>query len=226
MLEILKFASAAEAEAACAQALSNALARALKAASDRISFMVSGGNTPRRLLPLVLAADLDWNRIDVFASDERLVPVGHPDSTEGMVREIFASSQKTLNYFGIGEDLTPDSALRHWKARLQTATWPVTAGLIGIGEDAHFASLFPNRPEIGEPDLFAAAVPETSPHRHARLTLGRAAFARCDLLTLVVAGEGKRRALDDSQAAMSEPISYPASALAEGAPVTVFACPV
>lgn len=222
MLEIIRSASATEAEAACAHMLSDTLTEALKATSGRVSFMVSGGNTPRRVLPLVLAADMDWGRIDVFASDERLVPADHPDSTEGMVQEVFATAGRPLTYLGFGDDPAPDVALRRWKAALKSAVWPVAAGFIGIGEDAHFASLFPHRPEIANPALFAAAVPETPPHKQARLTLGRGAFAQCDLLTLVVAGEGKRRALEASLAAKSDPAGYPASVLGEDGQIIVF----
>jgi len=215
MLEIIRSASATEAEAACARTLAHALEEALKVTLGRVSFMVSGGNTPRRVLPLVLAADLDWGRIDVFASDERLVPVDHPDSTEGMVREVFAAAGKPLNYLGFGDDPAPDIALGHWEAALKSAAWPVAAGFIGIGEDAHFASLFPNRPEITNPDLFAAAVPETPPHRQARLTLGRGAFARVERLTLVVAGEAKRRILQSSLAPAADPVNLPAARIGE-----------
>jgi 6-phosphogluconolactonase len=222
MLEIIRSASATEAGTACARALLRALAEALQGASGRISFMVSGGNTPRRVLPLVLAADLDWGRIDVFASDERLVPVDHPDSTEGMVREVFAAAGKPLNYLGFGDDPAPDIALNRWEAALRSAAWPVTAGLIGIGEDAHFASLFPGRPEIADPNLFAAAVPETPPHKHARLTLGRGAFMQCELLTLVVAGERKRAVLEVCMAPDVDPVSCPAALIGEGGRVTAF----
>ncbi|MGN6208019.1 6-phosphogluconolactonase [Asticcacaulis sp.] len=215
MLEIIRSASATEAEAACAQALSEALSEALKATPDRISFMISGGNTPRRVLPRVLAAELDWERIVVFASDERLVPVDHPDSTEGMVREIFAAAKKSLHYLGFGPSIAPVAALAFWEAALKSAAWPVSAGFIGIGEDAHFASLFPNRPEITDPDIFATAVPETAPHKHARLTLGRAAFSQVKLLTLVVSGETKRRVLEASLAKEADCKVLPAARIGE-----------
>ncbi|MCR6660042.1 MAG: 6-phosphogluconolactonase [Asticcacaulis sp.] len=142
-IEARSYGNPAAAEKACSETLSAALATALTATKGRVSFMVSGGNTPRRVLPQVLAADIDWQRVDVFASDERLVPVDHPDSTEGMVRQLFSQAMKPLNYLGFGEDVTPEAALAAWKSALKTAAWPVAAGFIGIGEDAHYASLFP-----------------------------------------------------------------------------------
>jgi len=221
VLEILTFASVLSAEAACAAQLSQALLTALAITKGRVSFMVSGGNTPRRVLPLVLAEVTDWDRVDVFASDERLVPVGHPDSTEGMVREVFAAAGRPLHYLGFGADTTPEVALPHWQDALKNV-WPVAAGLIGIGEDAHFASLFPKRPEIGEPQLFAAAVPETAPHKHPRLTLGRAAFAKCELLTLVATGSTKRRVLNLSRLDKADYMVLPVAVIGEIGRVIAF----
>ena len=221
-IEVRSYGSPAAAEKACAETLSAALAAALATAKSRVSFMVSGGNTPRRVLPLVLAADIDWQRVDVFASDERLVPVDHPDSTEGMVRQLFSQAMKPLNYLGFGDDTSPETARAAWTAALETAVWPVAAGLIGIGEDAHFASLFPGRPEIADPNLFAAAVPETPPHKHARLTLGRRAFAQCDLLALVVAGAGKRAMLKACLSNNANPQALPAALIAEQGHVIAF----
>ncbi|MCR6660043.1 MAG: 6-phosphogluconolactonase [Asticcacaulis sp.] len=74
---------------------------------------------------------------------------------------------------------------------------------------------FPNRPEITDADLFAATVPETLPHKHVRLTLGRRAFAQCDLLTLVVAGAGKRAMLEACLSINADPQALPAALIAE-----------
>lgn len=220
-IELYACASAEEAEAACAAHCAKRLQSAL-AASPRTSFIVSGGNTPRRVLAAVLGHHLDWTRVDVFASDERLVPVDHADSTEGMVRAIWEAAGQPLNYVSFGPDTRPDVALATWTAGLKRLTWPGAVAFIGIGDDGHFASLFPSRPEVGDPDLFAAAVPETPPHRHARLTLGRAAFARVGLIVFVAAGDGKRHALAAAVAEGADARVVPAAAIGDVAPAIAF----
>lgn len=220
-LDISVCDSQAAAEAACARQIVESLGAALSRENGRVSFMVSGGSTPARVLPLVLEASLAWDRVDVFASDERLVPADHPDSTEGMVRQIFAAAGRELSYHGVGDDLDPDTALSTWSARLRQLAWPVAVGFIGIGGDAHYASLFPGLPASGDPDLEFAAIPETAPHRHARLTLGRATLAKVGLVTLVAAGSDKLSALE---AAMKkqDPINLPACTIGESGRAIAF----
>ena len=208
--------------AACADLLAGRLAAACKARAGRVSFMVSGGRSPRAVLERVAAAELPWDRIDVFASDERCVPTDHPDSTENMVRAAFAAVGTALTYHGIGPDPDPGPALAHWQARLQRLTWPVAAGFLGIGEDGHTASLFPHRAEVLDREGVAFAVPETAPHAHPRLTLGPRALMQADLVTLIVAEEAKTRALSAALAPGADPRDTPAALLQEMRRVIVF----
>ncbi|NPD21287.1 6-phosphogluconolactonase [Alterinioella nitratireducens] len=213
--------------AACANLLAGRLAAACKAGAGRVSFMVSGGRTPRAVLERVAAAELPWDRIDVFASDERCVPADHPDSTENMVRAAFAAAGTALTYHGIGSSSDTGPALAHWQARLQRLTWPVAAGFLGIGEDGHIASLFPHRAEVLDREGVAFAVPETAPHAHPRLTLGPRALMQADLVTLIIAGAAKRRALAAALAPDTAPIETPAALLRQMPRVVVFTvqCP-
>jgi len=203
-LERIPHASRDAAEAACAAWLGDSLAAALAATAapgGRVTLMLSGGSTPGRVLPPLLARDIAWNRVDVLASDERVVPSDHPDSTEGLVRRLFADAGRPLHYAGPGGETDPDTALAAWRQARAGIAWPPCTGLIGIGDDAHTASLFPGRPETLDETLQDAAVPETAPHRHPRLTLGLAALAAAPALALVAADPGKAAALDRTLAA-------------------------
>ena len=180
---------------ACATVIAESLRQALAGTAGRVSFMVSGGRTPRSVLSRLAAHDLPWPRIDVFASDERLVPPSDPASTEGMVRKALSGCAPEIRYHGFGPSTEPGAALAQWKAALGGLRWPVAAAFLGIGEDAHTASLFPGRPECRRGDDWAFAVPQTDPHPHARLTLGRAALLRADRTVAVVQGAAKRAAL-------------------------------
>jgi 6-phosphogluconolactonase len=212
------------AEAACAAWLGARLAAALGGATvgRRVALLVSGGATPARLLPRLLRRDLDWTRIDTIASDERLVAVDHPDSTEGMLARLFRAAGRPLNHAGPGGETDPAAALAAWRAARRGIAWPPAAGLLGIGADAHIASLFPSRPEALDDDLRDAAVPETPPHRHPRLTLGLGLLGQCRGLALVAADAGKHRALAQS---LQNPPGWPLGRLAARAPITVFRTP-
>ncbi|QEW28216.1 6-phosphogluconolactonase [Roseovarius indicus] len=194
-LETLPFSNKGAAEAACSDWLAGKLVSALENTPDRVTVLVSGGSTPTRVLPAILTRDLDWNRIDCVASDERIVAPSDPDSTEGMIHRLFSEAGRPLNYAGLGSATVPDAALAEWRRARADIAWPPAVGLLGIGEDGHTASLFPGRPEAEDPFLEDALVPETAPHRHPRVTLGLKTLGQCPALGLVIAGAGKRQAL-------------------------------
>ena len=206
-----------------ARRLSQVLRVALQGA-ERVGLILSGGRTPRAMLPLLLADDLDWGRVEVAAGDERLVPPDHPDSTQGMIAAAFAAAGRPLTYRGFGPDLTPGPALAHWRGQIAAMPWPPAAAFLGMGEDGHTASLFPGRPEAGDAGLFAAQVPETPPHAHARLTLGPAALLACPRIVMVVAGADKRRVLARAMAPDADPRTLPVTWIAR-LPQTEVICP-
>ena len=224
LLERQACADAEAASAACAGLIVETL-RAAQANSQqgRIGFMVSGGRTPLRVLAQVLAAaGLDWNRITLCASDERLVSLDDSASTEAMVGQVFAAAGQPLDYCSFGPDLTPAAALAHWQDALARMIWPVAVAFVGIGEDSHTASLFPNRAESGDAGLWAAALPETAPHAHARLTLGPRALLQAELITLIAAGPAKRAALDAALAPNANHCALPAAWLAQAQRLAIF----
>ena len=93
-----------------------------------------------------------------------------------------------------------------------------------MGDDGHTASLFPGRPEAGDAAMFAAHVPETPPHAHARLTLGPAALLACPSIVMVVAGADKRRMLARALEPDADPRTLPVTWTLR-LPQTAILCP-
>lgn len=200
---------------AAAAHLADRLARAQVTDTRSVGLLLSGGRTPRAVLPLVLARkDIDWTRVEVAAGDERLVPQDHPDSTEGMIAAAFAAADRPLRYRSFGSDCAAGPALERWRQGIETMPWPPVAAFLGMGEDGHIASLFPGSDEAADAALFAAAVPETPPHAHARLTLGPAALTACRSILLVAAGPEKRAMLDLAMTPGADPRRVPAAWIA------------
>lgn len=214
-----RFASLDQAVAACADRIVAALSEAL-AAPGEVGFMVSGGQVPARVLPLVAAAPLDWARIAVYSSDERHVPPSHPDSNEATARAGLAAAGAALRYHGIEADLPAAEAAARHERRLAALPASPAVAYLGIGADAHVASLFPDRPEIlGEARV--AAVPETAPHKHARITLGIPAIRDARTIVLVVNGPQKAAALAAAMAPDADPSATPITRLLREATGTV-----
>jgi len=138
------------------QAIGDRLAEFLnQAEKKKISFVLSGGNTPRRIFSHLgkYHSSLAWQNIDFFWGDERCVPPDHPESNYGMAREslfdqIYPASSRVHRIHG--EDPPDDEKYRYQEEILdhveQYNRIPVfDIIMLGIGEDGHTASLFPDQ---------------------------------------------------------------------------------
>lgn len=120
------------------------------AARGKATLVVSGGRTPLGLFRRLREADLDWSRVMVTLADERWVPEDHADSNARLVREHLLIGLAAAARF---VSLKTDAADPVAGARLASealAAWPepFDVVILGMGEDGHTASLFPDSPQI------------------------------------------------------------------------------
>ena len=200
------------------------------AVASRGSAMVclTGGHTPGRLYEL-LADDhrpwrtrVTWPRVHLCWGDERHVPPDHPDSNFGMAHRALLSRVPVAgqHVHRIRAELPdPAAAARDYEVTLTHAfaaagradsTFDVM--LLGLGEDAHIASIFPGSPLLVDgrdrPTSRVAAV--WAPHLDAwRITLTPRAILEARAIVMVVAGAAKagavRAALDLPESAVAWP---------------------
>ncbi|MGD9265450.1 MAG: 6-phosphogluconolactonase, partial [Lysobacterales bacterium] len=123
--------------------LDDALGRGLETSA---SLVVSGGSTPGPCFAQLSAKPLDWSRVTVVPSDERWVPAEDPASNEGLIRRQLlrdkAAPAQLLPFFRDGIDAAQAPGLI--EEDLKAVPRPFSATLLGMGEDGHFASLFPD----------------------------------------------------------------------------------
>ena len=206
---------------ACLQALADELVTHLQravAGQGRASLLLPGGSSPAPLLPLLSAAELDWSRVMASPSDERWVPAEDERSNLRLLRAGVPGAQ----WLDPRQGSTPEQAARHWGGQLQS--WlPLTAVLLGMGEDGHFASLFPGMPGL-EAALDRAAEPAALPAQapsepRLRLTPNLALLRRSDWLGLLVFGGAKRALLEQAQQGQGD---WPVRKLLESGVVQVY----
>jgi 6-phosphogluconolactonase len=189
---------------ALAARVAGVIAERLKDAHYPFRLALSGGSTPRAAYQLLAAANLDWDCVELFFSDERFVPPDHPDSNYRMVRETLLAGETVSprKIFAMPTDGTPDSAAARYDEALrqQYGAGSLEAGvplfhltLLGLGEDGHTASLLPDQPVLGERDRWCAAVPEG--RGEPRITLTYPALESSELIVFLVSGAAKRDAL-------------------------------
>jgi 6-phosphogluconolactonase len=132
------------------------------------SLVLSGGETPRLVYQILGSASFDprveWNRVQFYFGDERMVPPDHPDSNYGMAhRELFTHlSIPSENIHRIRGEMTPENAALEYADDLHTmyngAMPRFDCVMLGIGEDGHTASLFPGTNAINERKRSAVAL--------------------------------------------------------------------
>jgi 6-phosphogluconolactonase len=163
-----------DAEAA-SRAAADAVARAAHAAlADRSVFRLglSGGTAPRRLYQMLAESPeaIDWRRTRVLFADERGVPPDHRDSNYGMVRDLLLRrvpipESQVHRMQGEAEDL--EAAARAYEPSVAE---PIDLLILGVGEDGHTASLFPDAPSLREHTRSVIAVTAPKPPAR-RITL-------------------------------------------------------
>ena len=173
---------------ATADALVDALRRRL-AIAERAALAVSGGTTPAPTFELLAGTALPWARVDVTLTDERDVAVEHAASNEGMLRRTLLTDQAAEAQFIPLED-----------AALAAMPTPFAAALLGMGEDGHFASIFPDAAErsalldVENPRACCEVRTAASPHPRRTLTLSR--LLASDSIILLAFGEAKRSVIE------------------------------
>ena len=184
----------------------------------RFAVALAGGSTPEATYE-VLANDyagaLDWSKVHVFFGDERTVPPNHEDSNYRMTHETLLSRVPVGSVHRMRGELPPAEAAAAYEEELRgffgTSDEPPSLDLIllGIGEDGHTASLFPETSALEVQDRWVVANPvlklETT-----RLTLTVPVINSARSVNFLVAGESKAEALKQILKGDADPRQYPA----------------
>ncbi len=178
------------------------------AAPGRFAVALSGGSTPKRLYEILAEpANRDrfpWARAHVFWGDERLVPPTSAESNLRMTREALLDHVPIPpeNIHPMRSLGTPEEAAAAYQAelaryygadRLDPARKLFDVTLLGLGENGHTASLFPNTASLHEFAAWVTPVTENVPQP--RLTLTYPAIASSGAVAFLVAGASKRDVL-------------------------------
>ncbi|HEU5048256.1 MAG TPA: 6-phosphogluconolactonase [Rickettsiales bacterium] len=181
-----------------AKALSSAIRERGKA-----SLVVSGGSTPKPFFAALKQHALAWDKIWITLADERWVEPNEADSNERMVREQLLTNG--AHFVSLkNKAATPAEGVAEVEKALAVMQAPYDVVILGMGEDGHTASLFP------ETEGLAQALELNNPHRcaainppsyapHPRMTQTLSALLNCRKLILHITGAKKKTLYEEAQ---------------------------
>jgi 6-phosphogluconolactonase len=167
---------------------------------ERATFAVPGGTTPGPIFDALSGADLHWDRISVLLTDERWVPEDHGRSNTRLVRKRLLTSRAAMADLVplYAETETPEEVLDELAEGVRKVL-PISVLLLGMGGDAHIASLFP-----GADNLEAALASDAPPLMamraegagEPRITLTAPVLQSAMSTHVVITGPEKRETLE------------------------------
>ncbi len=186
----------------------------------RFAVVLAGGSTPKATYEALVrdySGELDWGGVHVFFGDERAVSPDHEDSNYRMAHEALLSRVPVGSVHRMRGELPPAEAAASYEEELRgffelDGVPAFDLILLGMGEDGHTASLFPETSALDVTDRWVVANPvlklETT-----RLTLTIPVINAARSVIFQVAGEGKALALKEILECDADPRAYPAKSI-------------
>jgi 6-phosphogluconolactonase len=163
---------------------------------------LAGGSTPRRAYELAAGTDADLSAATLWLGDERCVPPEDERSNARMVRESLCDrlpEERRPRLLAVDTALGHDAAAAAYEALLreQLGNHPrIDLALLGLGPDAHTASLFPDKPAVQETQRLAVGVPEAGMEPQVpRVTLTLPLLNTAREVVFLIAGADKAEAV-------------------------------
>ncbi len=176
-------------------------------ARGRFTIVLAGGTTPKSVYELLRDADTDWSKWHVYYNDDRCLPADHPDRNSLMAAEVWLNHVKipATQIFPIPTELGPEPAAEAYRKLLSELKEDFDLVLLGLGEDGHTASLFPDH--TWDDSLDAFAVYEAPKPPAERVSISAARLSRARQVLFLVTGAGKQEAVDNWRNGVAIPAS-------------------
>jgi len=166
----------------------------------RCALAFSGGTTPWRALNALAGEDVPWERVHLFQVDERVGLFDDPERNYSHMKEALidriAIPSANVHPMPVEESDLDGGARRYEAILRQFAGTPPILDLVqlGLGEDGHTASLFPEDAAL---QVIEADVAVSGIHKgRRRMTLTFPAIDRAGCILWLVTGAGKAAALE------------------------------
>jgi 6-phosphogluconolactonase len=160
------------------------------AARGSFALAASGGTDPWEMYRQLAECEIEWERVEVFQVDERVVPDGDPDrNLTHLLESLPEVARDRVRPMPVTDEDLEGAAARY------AQQLPDSLDLVhlGLGPDGHTASLVPDDPVLEIDDRRVAITGSYQGHR--RMTITYPELERARRIFWLVTGESKREAL-------------------------------
>ena len=161
--------------------------------SETFSIGLSGGSTPKFFYGLLAEKYKDYSNIYLWTVDERHVDKNDENSNQKMINTIFDNSKLNIIEYSYHED--PQYSAERYTTAVLSKIDKFNAAILGVGEDGHIASLFPNTPAL-EADKKGFVENEVNILSKWRITSTFQLLKDVEHLYLLVTGENKKEIIE------------------------------
>ena len=182
--------------------------------NNEIRIALAGGNTPKPLYRALKKENLEWDKVYITLTDERWVSTADDNSNEKMIKEFFIdqlhSSPQFIPLKNHSSSATLGMAECH--STLEKSLPNLDLIILGMGEDGHFASIFPGVDNLDalldqQNSLNCMAVTPLGKEERISLTLKYLLTAK--MIILFITGDEKKSVIESVLAGNQESSQYP-----------------
>jgi len=192
---------------------------------------ISGGSTPLELYDKIGKSPvIDWERMEIFQTDERFIENTDKRSNEFQIRKSFGKEtieilEKSLGIFWLKSDQKVDICLKNYNEILTSldGVW-FDEVILGIGMDGHFASLFPEGNYLKHQENAVISTETTLFEVSQRLSLTIESILNSEKITILLVGSNKSEVLQELVEGKLNATDFPAKFLLSHPNVHILAC--
>ena len=228
---VLRHADASSLATAVARALLERLA-GVQAEGREPQIVLTGGTIAREVhrevARLTPGSGVDWSHVVIWWGDERFVGGEDPERNAGqahadLLDRVPVDPAKVFAMASTDTAATAEEGADVYAAELEAhGADAFDVVMLGLGPDAHVASLFPGHPALDVTGRAAVAVHDSPKPPPTRISLTFDALARARAVWLLVSGEGKADAVAQALATPRPPRVDVPAAWVGGTEETVF----
>lgn len=177
---------------------------------DTVYIALPGGSTPMPILKLLAKEKLDWQRVFFYLTDERIVEIDNQENNFNRLNKFFFSKINSISFPMYTGEISPTESCENYIKELEkleqfNKTPRFDLIVLGMGEDGHIASLFPNSALLSEQNKWVALDPNER-NGTTRMTLCFTILLNASETILIARGTKKIKLLEKEEARKNLPI--------------------